>query len=89
MKGFVGAAAEMARYGMAAKCRKFGKMHAFCGHEECYPAVWLLPMGAAAFACHNCDGFERDAARVKDMKEFCRHLLVSYMRTDEEEKKDV
>lgn len=73
----------MARYGMAAKCRRFGKIHAFCGHEECYPAEWLRPMGAAAFACHNCDGFEREAGAR------CRHLLVSYMRTDEEEKKDV
>ena len=76
----------MAKWGMAAKCRKFERVHAFDTDEEKMPISHLAAMGAVALACRRCPDFEQDPARIEKAERRCLHLLVSYMKIEEEKR---
>lgn len=76
----------MARWGMAAKCRKFERVHAFNEDEEKMPMGHLAALGAAAFVCRRCPAFEQGPSYIEGMERRCRFLLVAYMKIGEEKK---
>lgn len=70
------------RWGMAAKCRKHGHMHAFSKfEEEAMPIDALAMFGAVALKCHKCAEFEQDE-KAKAGTKRCAHMLVAYMKIE-------
>lgn len=58
-------------WGMAAKCRRHERMHAFNAYEEKLPAADLAMLSAVALKCRTCAEFEQDP-KAKDGTKRCR-----------------
>ena len=74
------------RWGMAAKCRKHDRIHAFNSYEEKLPRDDMALLAPVALKCRTCGDFKQDE-EAKDGKKRCRHMLIAYMKIEESAKR--